>query len=170
MDKRIESNVLTSSPTGRKQRIYSMILLTVFLVVFLYDPSGAAVGPALFGESSILSGISWSLGCVIWILGILFWISAGLLLTVVATPRVAASLRERIQEINETDHDLVARVLMGKPSRWMRLIGTITAIVGLLSGFWFTGSGLLALEVSWPFYTRWLLDTLKTLPKQPPSS
>lgn len=124
-------------------------MLTVLLLVFLYDPNGAAAGPGLIGESSILSGVAWLLGYVLWLLGIAFWFAAVSLLVALVNPlwrnAVCSLLMEKNMERYGTPDWIGQRPGMGIYVSFEASV----AVIGMLSGFWFTASALFTLELVW---------------------
>jgi len=124
--------------------------IVVMVFVALFDTDGVALGTVIFPEvSDGWVGLANIVGNLVWLFGAVFWFAA----TVIFVIFVGMSNKEKIVEsaqaiLKKKPLDPVKHITH-TPIQWATIIVSFsTSIFMIGSGFWWTGSGWLAIHVS----------------------
>lgn len=122
-------------------RLIGLAVVFLMLIAFLYDPDGSQVGPLMFGESAFLLGIGTLIGDIAWLIGVFLWIGVVSNLMLITNPEVMdAGIRQVIDECRDLGINPGLRFKNTPFSSFVSIASLVVALIGLASGFWFTGS------------------------------
>lgn len=150
--------------TAPVTNITSIVIMVLFLITFLYDPDGSAVGANLFGAApGVLLVIATLVGNLAWLVGALMWLSFGWTVILILNDEVREKTIQTIfQASKKSGIDPLAPF---SPSKWMRVVSYISLAIGVFgvaSGFWFTAVAWTLLSIALMVYRRKMLTELLT--------
>jgi len=145
-------------------KLVSVAIMVLFLVVFLYDPDGSAVGADLLGVApGVLVVIATLVGDLAWLMGVVMWAVFGWTLVLVLDDAVRETTKQLLlQAAQKSGLDPLKPF---SPPKWMTVLGYVSlsiAVLGIASGFWFTATGWAALSIILIVYRKKMLTELLT--------
>jgi len=133
-----------------KHIITSIALQVVAIFTFMYDPSALNMGGSIHPLPNWLVGIATIFGNVMWI-----W---GLLLMLLACIFTISSFVDDGAAVVQASHDSANETTITPSTQWLATLllytSGIVGIIGLGSGFWFTGIWWLIALVAMTKYRR----------------